>query len=150
MTSLRTSILAVGLALTALASGAGAAVVGQDHLKCYKVKDPSPKGKLTVNLLETGPFNPPFTNDLGCTLKTPAKMICNPVTKTGVTPQPPNDGIGAGVFLPAGTGFSCYKVKCPKKAPFTAGIDDQFDARSGVVVKAPNMVCISATFFAGS
>lgn len=147
MISLRASLLAAGLALSLLASGAQAAFVGNDHIKCYKVKDPAGKQKLTVNLL-TGNFNPPFASATNCILKTPAKMLCNPVTKTGLTPQAPNDGIGSGTTLQ--NGFACYKVKCPKTAPFTTGINDQFGNRSGVIVKGANLVCISANLFSPS
>lgn len=150
MTSFRASVLAAGLALSLLgASSAGAAAIGLDHFKCYQAKDSAGKVKYSVDLTAATKFNPPFANAVGCVVKVPAKMICHPVTKALVTPQPPNVEIGFGPQLFGA--FACYKVKCPKQQPFPAPIDDQFGNRSDVLVKAPNLLCTPAQiFFSGS
>ena len=50
-----------------------------DHLKCYKIRDPQPKATYAANL---GGLTP----EPGCVIKVPARMACVPSTKTNVQP----------------------------------------------------------------
>ena len=108
---------ALAIALT-LFCGAPAFAQIDDHLQCYKVKDPQAKSVYTADLdgLTVAP---------GCMIKVPAKLACVPASKSNVNPPAPEAG---------GTGTPnvsfCYKVKCPKAAlPALSGVD-QFGRRT--------------------
>jgi hypothetical protein len=108
----------IGLVVVALLAGASLSY-GQvpDHLKCYKVKDPSAKAEYTADLGGLAP-------EPGCVIKTPAKMLCVESTKANVAPAPP----GAPAGQTAGR-FVCYAVKCPKGELPAVAIVDQFGSR---------------------
>jgi hypothetical protein len=105
---------ALGLCLTQ-APSARAQVA--DHLKCYKVRDPQARKAYTADLGGV-------VAESGCTIKVPAVLACVPATKSNVNPPPPGGGA-------TGTpnAFGCYKVKCPKAAPPTIPLADQFGNR---------------------
>jgi hypothetical protein len=114
----------IGLMLCMPPSAAAVA----DHLKCYKMKDPLPKGQYTADL--TGLVPEP-----GCTINVPGRLLCVGSEKTNVTPSPPGAPAGA----PAGR-FVCYKAKCPKSLLAAVTISDQFGTRA-VQPSAPKLVC---------
>lgn len=97
-----------------------------DHLQCYKVKDNAAKAAYVATLT---PGNAAFELAPGCTIKTPAKMICTGTAKSAVTPPP--QGAPAGPDL--GT-FLCYKTKCPASEASLTGYD-QFDDHVLAVAK---------------
>lgn len=102
-----------------------------DHLKCYKVKDPSAKATYTADL---GGLTP----EPGCVVKVPAKLFCVESTKTNVQPTPPGapDGPAAGHFV-------CYQVKCPKGAVSGVAVTDQFGSRI-LTPSAAQILCAPA------
>jgi hypothetical protein len=106
-TRLRNLVLTVGTCAYLLGVAGAAHAIIADHLKCVKAKAIEPKS--TYNIAS-----------LGCIIKGPAKLVCTPVVKAGVSPTPPGGG-------PTGatTKFVCYKAKCPK-IPGTVTAKDQF------------------------
>ncbi len=106
-TRLRNLVLTVGTCAYLLGVAGAAHAIIADHLKCVKAKAIEAKTTYTIA-------------SLGCTIKGPAKLVCFPVVKAGVSPTPPGGG-------PTGatTKFVCYKAKCPK-APGTISAKDQF------------------------
>ena len=88
------------LAVLAVVPVSAQAQVGNpfDHLKCYKVKDPT-KAKYVADLVPLQA--PPFQVEPGCALKTPAKLFCIPVQKTNVQPAAPGavNGVAAQDYL---------------------------------------------------
>jgi len=118
---------AVLITALTLAIPAGAQPV-PDHLECYKIKDPAPHVSYTADLggLAAEP---------GCTIRVPAKMVCVPATKAGVTPTPPE---GGGTGTP--NAYGCYKIKCPRTTLPTIPLDDQFGSRS-VTPSAAKLLC---------
>jgi len=112
------------LAVAALVPTASVAQVGNpfDHLKCYKVKDPT-KAKYVADLVPLQ--QPPFQVEAGCAVKVPAKLFCIPVQKTNVQPAAPAavNGLQAQDYL-------VYQIKCPKSVGLTLPVTDQFAART--------------------
>jgi hypothetical protein len=104
---LRNLVLTAGACAYLLGFAGGAHAVVADHLKCVKAKAAEPKTQFSIG-------------SLGCIIKGPAKLVCTPVIKSGVSPTPPGGG-------PTGatTKFVCYKAKCPK-VPATVTAKDQF------------------------
>jgi hypothetical protein len=140
---MRTKVAALVAALalgTAGAAHAGLPVLA-DHLRCHKIKDTALKVTYTGTLQSGHPAFP----DEACTIKTPAKLLCTPVTKTIVGEVPGVVALGA-----IGGGleeqFACYKVKC-EKTTFDVEMSDQFGTRS-MTVKAPKWLCAPANFAA--
>lgn len=91
------------------------------HLECYKTKDPRPKVPYTLDLLAgVGGYD----DEIGCTVKAGAKLICVETTKQNVSPSPP----GGGPVVPpnAGSIFLSYKIKCPPTTRPPALLGDQF------------------------
>ena len=128
------TLLAALVAAIALGVVAHASVpVAYDQMKCYRVKDPAPKASYTAD------FNGKAAQ-LGCTIKVPAKLVCNFVHKTNLTPPAPNFQFNGTQFN--GQLFVCYRLKCPKfELDDTAS--DQFGDRA-IVVKKSKMVCTPA------
>jgi hypothetical protein len=99
----------------------------EDHLKCYKVKDPV---KLTgfVDIDSTQ-----FGLEAGCKIK-PGKFFCVPVTKTVVAAEDRTTGspiTPLPVAAPPAPGDRmCYKIKCPLNAIASQEITDQFGTRT--------------------
>jgi hypothetical protein len=102
-----------------------------DHLKCYKIKDPT-KAKYVADLVPLQ--QPPFQVEPGCLVKFPAKLFCIPVQKTNVQPAPPGavNGVAAQDYL-------LYQIKCPNVAVVKGGmllpVTDQFASRTISVFK---------------
>jgi hypothetical protein len=116
---------------------ASADLTATDHLKCYKVKDSAEKAQYTVDL------NPTFSGyptDSGCTVKVPAKLLCNVVSKENLSPPAPNPTAPFGQSL--NQLFVCYKLKCPK-VDIAHGVDDQFGSRM-TTLKSTKLLCAPA------
>jgi hypothetical protein len=116
MKSIRCAVSHLALAL--ILSWAASAAAQQDHLKCYKIKDPAAKASYTANVNGLAPEN-------GCTIKVPGKLLCVAATKSAVTPTPPGGGAND-----ATNSFICYKLKCPKGTLSPITVSDQFGTRS--------------------
>ncbi len=120
----RTLAFVALLAVAALVPAPSQAQVGNpfDHLKCYKIKDPT-KAKYVADLVPLQ--QPPFQVEPDCTVKTPAKLFCIPVQKTNVQPVPPGavNGVAAQDYL-------VYQIKCGKLPGLTLPVTDQFGART--------------------
>jgi hypothetical protein len=127
--------LAVAVAWFALAAPALAGFAA-DHLKCYQVRDSHAKETRTASFT-TGTMG--FENESGCTVKLPAKLLCNKVGKGNVQPPPPNVMFGQNL-----TGaYLCYALKCPKTT-FDHMVMDQFASRT-VTLGGTRYVCSPAT-----
>lgn len=102
-----------------------------DHLKCYKIKDPT-KAKYVADLVPLQ--QPPFQVEPGCQVKFPAKLFCIPVQKKNVQPAPPG-----GVNGKPAQDYLVYQIKCPNVAVVKGGlpvpVTDQFAARTILVNK---------------
>ena len=118
-------------------SGATGALAVNDHLKCYKAKETSGPGKVqyTATLVSGIGLN----TEAGCTIKGPPKLVCAPVTKTGVSPTPPGGGPTGATHR-----FFCYKVKCPKGPDQNVGGTDQFGTHT-FLIKGPKTLCLPAS-----
>jgi hypothetical protein len=135
-------VLAAASLAAALTPALSQAQVGNpfDHLKCYKIKDSTPKAKYTADLVPLQ--NPPFNIEPDCVLKAPAKLFCIPVQKTNVQPTPPGavNGTTAQDYL-------LYKIKCPNVAVVKGGmplaVADQFAART-ILVGAHKLLLVPA------
>ena len=60
-----------------------------DHLTCFKVRDPAPSARYAADL-------DGLVIQRGCVIKVPAVMACVPTTKSNVEPNPPGGGGNAG------------------------------------------------------
>jgi hypothetical protein len=118
MTKIVPKMLLAAAGFAYVVGSAGPATAAFDHLKCYKVKDTAVKTSYTANV--NG-----LSNEIGCTIKVPAKLCCVPAEKTAVSPPPPG---GGGVGVP--NTFCCYKLKCPKTSLPTQNVKDQFGTRT--------------------
>jgi hypothetical protein len=125
--------LVAWLAVAALVPASAPAQVGNpfDHLKCYKIKDPT-KAKYVADLV---PLQlPPFQVEPGCSVKFPAKLFCIPVQKKNVQPAPPGAVNGA-----QAQDYLLYQIKCPNTVVVKGGmplpVTDQFGARTVNVFK---------------
>lgn len=138
MRDLRIGLLTLGL-LVPFARAARAGFPGvPDHFKCHKTKkDTAGKATYTADLLNA----PLDVSQSGCTIKVPAKLLCNGVDKTNVVPTPPGSTPNGFQFM--GQLFVCYKLKCAK----TGGertVADQFGSRL-FTYKNAKLVCAPAT-----
>jgi hypothetical protein len=109
-----------------------------DHLKCYNIKDYRVPGSWKANL--NPEQAPPFAAELGCKIKSPAKLFCIDVQKTPVgTPTPPLHVVGI-----KAQDYLCYRLVCPVPSPMpTLAVADQF-GQGGIVVKKPRFLCAPA------
>jgi hypothetical protein len=102
-----------------------------DHLKCYKIKDPT-KAKYVADLVPLQ--QPPFQVEPGCLVKFPARLFCIPVQKTNVQPPPPGAVNGK-----TGQDYLVYQIRCPNVAVVKGGmplpVTDQFASRTVFVGK---------------
>lgn len=119
-------VLSAGFVLPPSQAGAQA-----DHLQCFKIKDALAKAEYTADIT---PDDLAFPASAGCTIKTPAKLLCVDAVKSNVTPTPPGADPGA-----TAQKYLCYKAKCPKAQP-TATLDDQFGTHA-VEVKVTSLLC---------
>ena len=108
-------VVVVGL----LPSGAFAQ---DDHLKCYKIKDPNKfKGIVDLNTAQ-------FGDELGCKIVIKAKFFCAPASKVVV------DSGGLPILPVVGQDLTndqvCYKIKCDKPFPPDTDVIDQFGSRT--------------------
>lgn len=128
---MKRTLSAIGLAAIVATSVLPADAQITDHLKCYKIKDPVGKASYTADLIGG------VTEEGGCLVKLPGKLLCVETTKVIVsTPPPPGGVIGA----PASR-YVCYKIKCPKGAPPPqVPWTDQFGQRT-IQLYPPKMVC---------
>jgi hypothetical protein len=95
-----------------------------DHLKCFKVKDPSSFGA-TADFLPADTAT--FESDAGCTVKVRSRQLCVPVSKNLLTSGGPDLDI-SGIELT--NAFLCYKVRCPPaNLPAALQMSDQFGTR---------------------
>jgi hypothetical protein len=95
-----------------------------DHLKCYKVKDPS-SFSATADLRPADQSN--FQLDPGCSIKVRSRQLCIPVRKELLESDAPSLDI-AGPDL--ANAFLCYKVRCPGTPPESLQMSDQFGTRT--------------------
>ena len=123
----RIVVLAASLVVGLLPASSRAQVGNPfDHLKCYKVKDPT-KATYVADLVPLQ--QPPFQVEPGCRIKMPARLFCIPVQKTKVQPAPPAavNGVQAQDYL-------VYQIKCPATTPIEDGqplpVGDQFGSRT--------------------
>jgi hypothetical protein len=111
-----------------------------DHLKCYKIKDPV-KLKGIVDL-----SSEQFGLEEGCKISK-AKMFCVPATKEVVWAEDKATGAVIDplpVFGDPATGDRvCYKIKCPDPQPPDTEVSDQFGNRTLTKFKA-FMLCTPA------
>jgi hypothetical protein len=130
-------LISVVLAAACLAL-AGAARAGSitDHLKCYKVKDSHTKESRGASLATS---TMGFENEAGCTVKLPAKLLCNHVQKNHVQPPPPNMAFGQNLV----DSYLCYALKCPKRT-FDHMVMDQLASRT-VTLKGTRYLCSPAS-----
>ena len=124
MSRSRMLVLVASLVVAVLVPTASRAQVGNpfDHLKCYKVKDPT-KAKYVADLVPLQ--QPPFQVEPGCAVKFPAKLFCIPVQKRNVQPVPPGGVNGA-----QAQDYLVYQIKCDKNGALTLPVTDQFAART--------------------
>jgi hypothetical protein len=96
-----------------------------DHLKCFKVKDPS-SFHATVDLFAADPDT--FESDAGCSVSVRSRQLCVPVAKQIVSSDAPDLDV-AGIDLT--NAFLCYKVRCPDSVlPPALQMSDQFGTRT--------------------
>ena len=105
-----------------------------DHLACYLVKDPAPKGRSTLTLTNAGVTQ-------SCTLGSRAQLGCVETQTSDVVPAPPGGGPAPG----SAGDFLCYKLFCPKPFPPAAEMTDQFKGMRVVSFKAAQFLCAPAT-----
>jgi hypothetical protein len=102
-----------------------------DHLKCYKIKDPT-KATYVADLVPLQ--QPPFQVEPGCLVKLPARLFCIPVQKTNVHPPAPGAVNGT-----TGQDYLVYQIRCPNVAVVKGGmplpVTDQFASRTVFVGK---------------
>jgi len=131
MTTKRCLLLA--LAGSAYLLGAAVPAVAQTHLKCYGVRhDPQARKNYTANL--SG-----LTQENGCQIRVPARMVCVPANKTNVSPAPPGGGASG---VP--NKFACYKIRCPHAVLPNAAVHDQFGNRS-MTPRQGKLLCAPAS-----
>ncbi|HYC56288.1 MAG TPA: hypothetical protein VEL28_15235 [Candidatus Binatia bacterium] len=106
-----------------------------DHLQCFKIKDDVDKTKYTATIT---PGDAAFAEAEGCTIKSPAKLLCVEAVKDDVEPDPPGAPSGR-----QAQPYLCYKTKCPAAAADVTALD-QFGVH-GVTVKKTGFVCAPAT-----
>ena len=137
-----TSIWRAGIvALVVLTWAVSSVAQVEDHLKCYKVKDPL-KIAGTADL-DTSQFGV----DPGCTIlkAKKARLFCVPATKTNVSVVDKSTG---NPITPRPVGGSdpgdrlCYKVKCERAVP-DQEVTDQFGTRTVAKLQAA-LVCTPA------
>lgn len=116
-----------------------AAAAQQDHMRCYKVKDPSAfQGTVDIQPQIAGA-------ETGCAIKTRSKMLCVPAAMT-IT----DDGGAPDTLIVGATQTKsqlCYKVKCPEQIPADQAVTDPFGTRTLTKIK-PSIVCTPAAFAA--
>jgi hypothetical protein len=98
-----------------------------DHLKCYKVKDPTKlRGKVDLD-------SPQFGLEAGCTIKK-AKKFCVPVKKTVNLSATTVNGQPVTLMPVPGQNlvddYICYIIKCPSTPPPPTNVKDQFATRT--------------------
>jgi hypothetical protein len=123
-------ILLIG-ALLLLATRPAGWAQPYDHLHCFKVKDAAAKASYSADLTSN---DPTFVVAPGCTIKSPATLLCVDVRKTNVAPAPPGALPGS-----AAQKYLCYKVKCAKIEPVVT-LEDQFGSHS-LQVKGSKLLC---------
>jgi hypothetical protein len=112
-----------------------------DHLKCYKISDPT-KVKGLVDMQ-----SPQFGIERGCQLKKATKF-CVPVFKTVDTANTFVNGQPVNLLPVAGQNLTddyvCYKVVCKDQPlPPSTAVADQFDDRTLSFTKASEL-CVPA------
>lgn len=110
-----------------------------DHLKCYKIKDPV-KLKGIVDLTSEQ-----FGLEEGCKISK-AKMFCVPTAKTVVEAEDKATGGPIDLLPISGPDPGdrvCYKIKCPDPQPPDTEVSDQFGNRTLTKFKA-FMLCTPA------
>jgi len=122
----RSSVLTIAATLLLLTVGSVRAQV-EDHLKCYKVKDPLKlRGVVDIDSSQ-------FGLEAGCKIK-PSKFFCVPARKTVVEAEDRATGTPITplpLAAPAAPGDRmCYKIKCPLTAIASQEITDQFGTRT--------------------
>lgn len=124
---------AIAMAIAATLACAATAHA-QDHLKCYKIKDPH-SYKATVNLVSAQ-----FGAENGCEVKVKGRYYCTPVTKQVVQTNAP-------VAAVTGDDLTddriCYKMKCATSTITDQSVTDQFGTRTLSKFK-PALVCTPA------
>jgi hypothetical protein len=130
----------VGAAVVAVAGTASAQVI-HDHLKCYKVKDPSSFS--AVGVLRPADDSG-FELDAECQIKVRSRELCVPVRKELSSSDAPHLDISGADLAGA---FLCYKVRCqePGNLPATIQMSDQFGTRSLTGLRT-STVCAPAVF----
>jgi len=144
MRSLATQLAAVAAA--GLLAGLATTASGQDHEKCYKIKDPI-KLKGIVDLT-----TPAFGLEPGCKIGK-AKYFCVPASKTVISAVDKATGLPISllpVYAPAAPASRiCYKVKCPPPVPAPPLVTDQFGSRALSKLIKAQYLCTPAVLGAG-
>src|SRR5690242_7688697 len=88
--SSRSNAIAPAAACLVLAAAIGPAMgAGADHLKCFRIHDPAPRGRYVASFETHDNAWPGFAIEAGCVVKTPARLMCIDVIKLTVDPTPP-------------------------------------------------------------
>ncbi len=128
------AVLAFGLAATT------AQAQIHDHLKCFKVKDPSSFGAMADLRPED---NGTFEADAGCSISVRSRQLCIPVAKELLSTEGPDLDV-SGIDLT--NAFLCYKVRCPAAdLPPSLQMSDQFGTRTLTGLRT-STVCAPAIF----
>ncbi len=113
-----------------------------DHLKCYKIKDPLRlQGVVDI-------FTPQFGLEKGCRIAR-AELFCVPATKRvlkaiDLSTSPPSPIDPLPIFGPPAPGDRiCYRIKCETAAPPRLEVSDQFGHRR-VEIEKPELLCTPA------
>lgn len=133
-------VVALAIIANGFVSLAGAQV--NDHLECYKIKDPQ-KMQAVVDLdALQDRFDVATAGLNGCKLSPRAVLFCIPVTKSVRPLVPPTPATGF-VGPPLQTDQLCYKLKCPKPTVTSVDVVDQF-AKRKIEGFAPALLCAPA------
>jgi hypothetical protein len=128
------------LVASALASGASAQI--NDHLECFKIKDPLKLNAVVDLDALQDRFDVATVGLKGCVLAKKATMFCVPVTKSVRPATPPTPATGL-VGPPLQTDQLCYKLKCPKPTVTSVQVVDQFAQRQ-IAGFVPAFLCAPA------
>ena len=106
----------------------------EDHLACYKVKDPGARRKFTVRVANAA-------GAVTCRVKAPAKLGCLGSSTSGIAPNPPAGAVTSGT---AGN-LLCYSMKCAKPFPAATDLTDELVGRRVVRFRAATLLCAPAS-----
>ena len=116
--------IAVSCLGACLLAGTASAQV-HDHLRCFKIKDPSSfHATVDVRPLDDAVFSV----EAGCTIKVKSRQVCFAVEKDLVTTDAPTALVPGAELSNA---FLCYSMRCPSSLlPESLDMSDQFGTRT--------------------